>query len=158
MEIQAANNRVWVYQIDRLLSKEEEAQVKVDIDAFTAQWAAHGNALKASAQILWSCFIVLAVDENHEAASGCSIDSSARMLKDLGVRYNFDAFNRNTIAYLKDDQIVFTSLTNIQEAEGYKVFNLAVSNLKEYQEKFILDYADSAFAKLAIDSSFKCSL
>lgn len=152
------NTRVWVYQSNRLLTKAEQAQMKPEIDAFVAQWAAHGQSLHASAQILWDCFIVLAVDQNHEPASGCSIDSSVRFIKDLGEKYAFKPFDRNTIAYLKEDQIAFTTLQQIDQAKGAKVFNLSVSNMEEYKHKFVINFEDSAFANLAIDSSFKFSL
>lgn len=153
-----SNTRIWTYQVNRLLSKEEQAQIKPELNAFVEQWAAHGASLKASAQIIYDCIFVFAVDQNHETASGCSIDSSVRFLKELGDKYNFDAFHRNTFAYLKEDKISFTTLQNSQEAIGAQVFNLTVSNLEEYQNNFILNYEDSALAKLAIDSSFKFSL
>ena len=151
-------SRVWVYQSNRLLTADEQIQMKEELDAFVAQWAAHGTSLKASAEILYDSLIVLAVDESQEPASGCSIDSSVRFIKGLGQKYNFDAFDRNAIAYLKDDTLAFTSLQDLNKAKGAQVFNLTVSNVEQFKNHLLVDFEKSALSRVNIDSSFTFSL
>lgn len=152
------NSRVWVYQSNRLLTADEQIQMQEALNAFVAQWAAHGTALKASAEILYDSLIVIAVDESQEPASGCSIDSSVHFVKSLGQKYDFDAFNRNTVAYLKGDQIAFTTLQNLGKAKGAKVFNLSVSNIEQFNNHLLVEFEKSALSRVNIDSSFTFSL
>lgn len=152
------SSRVWVYQADRKLSPDEQGTIQLEMAAFTSQWAAHGKGLKASAGVLFDSILVLIVDQSQEAASGCSIDSSVHFIKALGVKYGFDAFNRNTIAYLKEEELAFTNLQNLNQAQGAQIFNLAVTSLGELKEKLVLNYEDSALSRVKIDSSFTFSL
>ncbi|MBL6917046.1 MAG: hypothetical protein ISR37_05480, partial [Balneolaceae bacterium] len=114
----ASNRRIWLYQVNRLLSQEEQDLLNKEMQSFINQWAAHGTPLKSSTQILHNSILVFEVDQNHEAASGCSIDSSVRFVKELGKKYGFNAFDRNTFAYLKDERIAFTSIQEPSKAKG----------------------------------------
>ena len=54
------------------------------VDAFLDGWAAHGTPLTAGREWREGRFLFVAVDEATAPPSGCSIDSLARVLKDLG--------------------------------------------------------------------------
>jgi hypothetical protein len=153
-----SNSRVWVYQSNRVLTLDEQTQIQVELNTFIAQWAAHGSALKAGAQIQYDSLIILAVDESLEAASGCSIDSSVHFVKSLGQKYNFDAFNRNTVAYLKDTSVGFTTLQDLSKVKDAKVFNLSVSNVEQLKNKLLVNFEKSALSRVNIDASFTFSL
>ena len=153
-----SNRRIWLYQVNRLLSQKEEGLLNEEMQSFINQWAAHGAPLKSSTQILYHSILVFEVDQNHEAASGCSIDSSVRFVKELGKKYGFNAFDRNIFAYLKDERIAFSSIQESAVAKGSQVFNLSLTNSDEFENNFLINFEDSAWAKLAIDDSFKFSL
>lgn len=87
--------RVWVYQANRQLTDSEAITVKKYLEPAINQWAAHGASLLASATVLHNRFVVIALDENQNAASGCSIDTSTRWLKELGDVINIDFFDRS---------------------------------------------------------------
>jgi hypothetical protein len=72
--------RVWVYQASRPLTSTEAAQVSAAMEQSLTGWAAHGQALLASMQVVARRFIILGVDEGFNLPSGCSIDASVRML------------------------------------------------------------------------------
>ena len=73
-EKQPKSARVWIYQADRALKYQESRFIEKNAKAFCEQWAAHGVALKSSFKILHNRFLILAVDEQANMASGCSID------------------------------------------------------------------------------------
>ncbi|QJD77921.1 hypothetical protein [Spirosoma rhododendri] len=75
--------RVWVYQASRELTDAESEQVRAGMEQSLTGWAAHGQALLASAQVVANRFVVLGVDEGFNLPSGCSIDASVRMLTTL---------------------------------------------------------------------------
>lgn len=50
---------------------------------FCEGWNTHGNLMPTSFEIIDNQILVLAVDESKLGASGCSIDSSVRTLREL---------------------------------------------------------------------------
>lgn len=75
--------RIWVFAGDRPLAPREADRLLAVTDTFLDQWAAHGVALRGSAQLLYDRFLVVAVDEAAAGVSGCSIDALTRQLKGL---------------------------------------------------------------------------
>lgn len=143
-------SKVWIYQSDRELKPEEVASIQQRLDSFTSQWKAHGHQLLAKAEILHNFFIVFIVDEESASVTGCSIDSSVRIIKELEQEFNLDLFNRFNIAYKQDDIVIvvskedFETLINIKKI-GPKtiVYNNLVANLGEFQTKWEIPFEDS---------------
>jgi hypothetical protein len=77
------DSRVWVYQAARQFSEREKELISARLSAFCDGWNTHGNRMPTSFQILDDQILVLAVDETGLGASGCSIDSSVRTLREL---------------------------------------------------------------------------
>jgi hypothetical protein len=75
--------RVWVYQADRKLFEGEQELVHQKMIRFCENWNTHGHVMPTSFVLLHGQILVLAVDESSLGASGCSIDSSVRMLREL---------------------------------------------------------------------------
>jgi hypothetical protein len=100
----SAHSRVWIYQADRNLSAKEENMAAYFLKNAIQSWTAHGATLLASAQILESRFIVIALDENENMASGCSIDASTHWIKELGTNLGLDFFDRS-LTYVEGKEI-----------------------------------------------------
>jgi len=101
-----------------------------------SNWAAHGVPLSGSANIIESRFIVIALDEDKHAASGCSIDSSTHWVKELGSDLNIDFFDRS-LAYLEGKEIKSVPIFSAKSAilngtikSDTLVFNNSVANLQ----------------------------
>jgi hypothetical protein len=143
-------SRVWVYQSDREFTASEAAEIQQKLDAFSNQWQAHGQQLKSKAEVLYNFFIVFTVDEATANATGCSIDSSVRILKEIEQTYHVDLFNRFNMAYKVDDKIVATSKEDFETLISIKkvtpettVFNNMVQTLGEFQNKWEVPFARS---------------
>jgi hypothetical protein len=108
-------SRVWIYQADRAFSENDQKVISNTLKEFCTQWAAHGNPLETSFIILYNQFVVLSVNENTAGASGCSIDGSVRVLKELSQQLNIDFFNRTKIAFLINNEV---KLYPLQELSG----------------------------------------
>jgi hypothetical protein len=76
-------SRVWVYQADHRFTDAEEKLVRERLGRFCEGWNTHGNLMPTSFEIIENQILVLAVDESSLGASGCSIDSSVRTLREL---------------------------------------------------------------------------
>jgi hypothetical protein len=108
------NSRVWIYQADRRLTDEEASRLASVLQSFCDQWAAHGEPLKTSFRIEHNQFVVLCADEDYHAPSGCSIDTSVRMLKEFQVRAGIDFFNRSRVPFLVNGGLATVSLPELR--------------------------------------------
>lgn len=137
--------RVWVYQSDRQLSEAEASLIEKAAPAFLESWATHGKPLKASFQLIQNQFLILAVDEEVQAASGCSIDSSVAFVKtlerDLGVNF----MDRSKVAFVLDNQVYMvplpqlkTSIANGKITAETKTVNTLVNNKQELEEQWLV--------------------
>ncbi|MBC7744635.1 MAG: ABC transporter ATPase [Flavobacterium sp.] len=132
------NSRVWIYQSDRILQPIEVTQIQDKLNSFTSQWLAHGHELVAAAEIRYNQFIVLSVDEEKVGATGCSIDKSVKLMKDLELEFSINLFDRFSLAY-RDGEVVQTvnrdEFEKLLKAEVITsetiVFNNLVSTRKE---------------------------
>jgi len=143
-------SRVWIYQSDRKFTSIEESEILNKLAAFTNQWKAHGNELLAKAEIRYGFFIILTVDESQAGVTGCSIDSSVRLIKEIEQEYHVDLFNRFNIAYKVKGEVVvnskedFETLVNIKQVTPETiVFNNMVQNLAELNNKWEVPFQNS---------------
>lgn len=106
--------RVWIYQADRKLNGTEVKELEHGAMQFVEQWATHGTGLTASSKILHDQFLVLAVDESAQGASGCSIDSSVAFVKQVEQRFGINFFDRTKVAFLLNNEIYLESIQNLK--------------------------------------------
>jgi len=92
-------SRIWVYQSNKKLDIKSIAILSETLKAFTENWTVHGQPMHASFDIRFERFVILAANEGINAASGCSIDSSVRTLKEIGHVLQVDFFDRSEVAF-----------------------------------------------------------
>lgn len=110
------STRVWIYQSSRKLTETEKGTISDTLSAFTQAWVVHGSPMKTSFAILHDQFIVLAADESFNEASGCSIDSSVRVMRQIDADFSLGLFDRTNIAFLKNNVIEIVKLNNLAAA------------------------------------------
>lgn len=86
--------RVWQFAANRSLDELEESALLAALNNFVHQWQAHGKDLTAAADIMHASVVLVAIDEEAELPSGCSIDKVFRLLQQWGSANNVDFFNR----------------------------------------------------------------
>jgi hypothetical protein len=156
MQSLADNSRVWVYQSSRPFSDQEKDELNKRLRAFAAEWVSHNKQLSADASILHDRFIILMVDEHRAGASGCSIDSSVKFLKQLEQTFHIELFNRLLFSFIDTnnqiqtvDRTAFSSLyTNGIINDETKVFDTLVDTKKKLSEQFILPLSQSWHKKM----------
>jgi len=97
----AAHSRIWVYQSERAFSSKEIELIDVTLKQFCEGWNTHGNLMPTSFQLLEGQFIVLGVDESSLGASGCSIDSSVRTLRELEKQLEINLTDQGKVSFKK---------------------------------------------------------
>jgi hypothetical protein len=112
----APDSRVWIYQCNRLFSMSEALQVEDLLQQFTACWNSHGTPVKGWASLFFGRFIVLMADETATGVSGCSTDSSVRLVKQIEQQFTVTLFDRQLLAFIIKDNIQLLPLPQVQYA------------------------------------------
>ncbi len=143
-------SRIWVYQSSREFTADEVQKINTLATEFVTTWSAHGAALKAAAEILHNRFLVIGVDEQQAAASGCSIDKSVALVKKIETDFNTDLLDRMQIAYRKDGEIKTCKLPQISAllekaeiTENTIIFNNLVTTKKDWDNDWEIALKDS---------------
>lgn len=148
-------SRVWIYQADRELSIIEVEELNIILNSFVESWTAHNQQLKATYEIKYNRFITLIVDETQAGASGCSIDKSVHLMKDLEMKFQINLFDRFNIAYKVNDTVYNTSRAGFEELinqgsinQNTIVFNNLVNTYKDYLENWETTFENSWHQKV----------
>lgn len=149
------NSRVWIYQANRILTQEEEIAILQMLNNFTAEWLAHGHALAAIGEVLHHQFIILSVDEQVAGATGCSIDKSVNLMKEIEQKFKLNLFDRFRIAFRQDEEVINCSReefeTLIKSGRVNKntlVFNNLINNRNELETTWEIPLKDSWHAQV----------
>ena len=154
------DSRVWIYQCNRLFTLSEALEIEEMLKDFTRQWKSHGTQVKGEAHLFFGQFIVLIADETATGVSGCSTDSSVRLIKDIEQKFTVNMFDRTTLAFVVKDKIQLLPLSQLQYAtdNGFinadtLYFNNLVQTKEEVESKWIVAVKDSWLAtKIKLNS------
>jgi hypothetical protein len=143
-------SRVWVYQASRPFNETESAEIQQMLDGFTSQWKSHGTPVKGAGYLFFNQFLILMADEAATGVSGCSTDSSVRLVKDIEQRFETSMFDRTTLAFVVDDRPRLLNLDKLQLAydtgmisKNTLYFNNLVQTKDELQNRWMIPIEDS---------------
>lgn len=150
------NSKIWIYASDRLFTQQEVIFLEKELAEFTVSWAAHSVQLKAFYFILHQRFIILAVDNSLAEASGCSIDTSVRVLKKLEQTLECSLFDRMTVYYQSKDGstegLGFADLKSAYNAGALTdetlIYDVSISSAAGFQYGWPLPLKHSAYYRL----------
>ena len=150
------NGRVWIHAANRNLTSEELSTIKSKFAQFCATWDAHGNSLLAEFEIAHNQILILAVDEDHESASGCSIDKATEVFKGIDEAYNLDLFNRMNLTFLNNEKIRMVQMSDINQAYHTNIIqdntlflDNTVSSIADFRTRWEVPFNQSwAFRKV----------
>lgn len=147
-------SRVWVYQSSRAFIEREATQINEQLEQFYTQWTSHGAPVKGWAKLLFSQFIVFMADETQSEVSGCSTDSSVRVIKSIERQYEVNMFDRMVLTFLVDSKSQMLPINQVQYAleKGYiktdtPLFNNTVLTKEELMNNWLIPLEDSWLAK-----------
>jgi hypothetical protein len=109
-------SRVWIYQASRLLTMGEALDTETMLEEFTSKWQTHGAPVKGFAALLFGQFVIIMADETATGVSGCSTDSSVRVIKEMEQRFGLNMFDRTTLAFVIKDKVQLLPLSQLQYA------------------------------------------
>lgn len=134
-------SRIWIYQSNRKLAVDEVVAIEKKCLDFIENWSAHSTSLEASFVIKYNRFIVFAVNQEVQAATGCSIDSSVRFIQDLEKEYGIELLDKMNVTFKVGEHIAHKSLIDFKKMAKEKavtsstiVFNNLVNTKAEFLE------------------------
>jgi hypothetical protein len=143
-------SRVWIYQANRSFSEEELSELRDKLDIFIENWTAHGSDLQSGYTIEYKRFIVIALNQNLNHATGCSIDASVHFIQQLEKEYNVDLMDKMNVSYKQGDHIAHKTLLDFKKMAKDKavskntiVFNNLVTNIAEFKENWEVPASES---------------
>lgn len=146
----ADNSKVWIYQSSRLFNMQEALQLEDMLNSFTASWQTHGTPVKGFATLFFGRFIILMADETEAGVSGCSTDSSVRLIKQIEQQFGVSLFERQMLAFILKDKLELLPLSQLNYAieNGFIsaetiYFNNLVQTKKELLEKWMVPVKES---------------
>ncbi len=143
-------SRVWIYQSNRVFSLGEALDIENLLNEFAAEWKSHGTPVKGDGYLFFGQFIILMADETATGVSGCSTDSSVRLIKEIEQQFSVSMFDRTTLAFFVKEKIQLLPLSQLQYAadNGFidgdtLYFNNLVQTKEELETKWIVPVKDS---------------
>jgi hypothetical protein len=112
----ADDSRVWIYQSSRLFFISEALEMETMLHDFANNWKSHGHDVKGYANLFFGQFIVIMADETATGVSGCSTDSSVRLIKDIEQKFKVNMFDRQQLAFLIKEKVERIPLSQVSYA------------------------------------------
>ena len=145
------NSRVWIYQSSRIFSIAEAFEIEEMLKSFVESWQTHGKKVTGFANLFFGRFIVLMADETAATVSGCSTDSSVRLIKDIESKFAVSMFDRQLLAFLMpENKIEYVPLSQFVYAYNAQLikpeniyFNNTVLNKTDFVQRWMIPVSES---------------
>jgi hypothetical protein len=144
------DSKIWIYQSNRKFSDNEMIVIENDLKVFIENWSAHGTGLEASYLLKYNRFIILAVNQQVQQVTGCSIDTSVSFIQKLEQKYDVDLLDKMNVTFKNGEHIAHKSLIDFKRMAKEKavtantiVFNNLVNSIEEFNENWEVPACDS---------------
>jgi len=134
-------SKIWIYQSNRKFSEDEVTAIEAQLQNFVDNWAAHGTGLEASFIFKYDRFIILAVNQDSQQATGCSIDASVHFIQQLEQQYSVELLDKMNVTFKQGEYITHKPLIEFKKLAKDKsvsantiVFNNLVNTVGEWQD------------------------
>jgi hypothetical protein len=146
------NAKVWIYASDKIISREQLIIINEMAIPFIQNWTAHQNQLKAEFAVLYNCFLIFMVDEGFNEISGCGIDKSVNLVKDIEKQTNLNLFNRLKIQLINNNEVtifnkteIISKIENGETNTSIKTFNNQITTKTDFDNNWIIPLEQAWF-------------
>lgn len=144
------SSRIWIYQANRSFTEGELKEIQGKLNTFITDWTAHGADLKAGYDLRYKRFIVIALDQDLNKATGCSIDASVRFIQQMEQDYSVDLMDKMNVSFKQGEFVAYKPLLEFKKMAKNRsvspntiVFNNLVTNVAEYKTSWEVPARDS---------------
>jgi len=144
--------RLWVYAANRPINLEEHEYIFARLSHFVEEWQAHGAKLAAEFTLLHRRFILIAVDEGPQNATGCSIDACVHEIQAIGQSLGIDFLNRLQVVYRDEanNMVVSCSIAELKSMianhdfpKSTPIFNTGITTVGQLRAGWEIPAMDS---------------
>ncbi len=143
-------SKIWIYQSNRKFSDAEFASIDTQLTAFLSQWQAHQIELETGYLLKYNRFIIIAVNQDVQAATGCAIDKSVHFIQSLEQQFGVDLLDKMNVTFKNGEHIAHKTLIDFKKmvkekavTENTIIFNNLVNNIQEFKESWEVAAIDS---------------
>lgn len=143
-------SKIWIYQSNRKFSDDEILDIENELKLFLENWSSHGQDLEASFVTRYNRFIIIAVNQEVQPATGCAIDASVQIIQNLEQKYKVDLLDKMNVTFKVGEHVAFKPLIEFKKlakekavSENTIVFNNLLNTLGEWKEFWEVPAADS---------------
>jgi hypothetical protein len=147
------SSRVWIYQASRIFSISEALDIEEMLKTFAEQWKSHGIPVKGVGYLFFGQSVILMADESASGVSGCSTDSSVRLIKEIEQHFGVNMFDRTSLAFVVKEKVQLLPLPQLQYAFDNQFitgdtlyFNNLVQTKDELEKQWIIPVKESWLA------------
>ena len=97
--------------------------------------------MEAGFEIKYKRFIIIALDQDKQSVTGCSIDASVKFIQELENLYSVNLMDKMNVSYKQGDYVAYKTLTDFKKMAKDKavskktiVFNNLVNSVGEYKQ------------------------
>jgi hypothetical protein len=156
------SSRVWIYQSSRLFTVAESFRIEEMLGEFLSSWNSHGVPVKGYANLFFGQFVILMADERASMVSGCSTDSSVRMIREMETLFNVQLFDRQLLAFFIEEKVELLPLSQLAFGAGNGFiqpetlyFNNTVLTKSDFMKSWIIPVKESWLAsKISFPKAF----
>ncbi len=147
-------SRVWIYQSNRVFTLSEALTIEKILEDFTADWKSHGTPVKGFGTLFFGQFLILMADEEVTGVSGCSTDSSVRLIKAIEEEFKVSMFDRMNLAFYINEKVQLLPFSQLNYAidksfidKETLFFDNTVLNKAEFMNRWITPLSISWLGK-----------
>jgi len=149
----SAGSRAWIYQSNRLFTMAEALEIEDMLLSFASEWQSHGTPVKGYGNLFFGQFVILMADESATGVSGCSTDSSVRLIKEIEKKFGVNMFDRQLLAFVVKEKVQLIPLSQLNYALQNAFitpesiyFNNTVQTKTELENRWLIPVRESWLA------------
>lgn len=138
----------------------EALQLEDLLNHFAANWKSHGTPVKGFGTLFFGQFIIQMADESATGVSGCSTDSSVRLIKDIEGAFKVHMFDRLNLAFIIKDKVQLLPQSQVKYAlenkfidENTIFFNNVVQTKEELENNWMVPLKESWLGKRTLKNA-----
>ena len=127
-------SRIWIYASEKKLTNNQKKYILNFMSLNLQKWKAHNTSLTSGVTILEDHFIIIALDESKNLATGCSIDTLQKNIQEIERELSISLMNRLNI-FCKidlDGKIVCLSTNKLKDKVGDNTLFYDLTIQKKY--------------------------
>lgn len=142
--------RIWVFTADKKVDENQRIASLEPIMRFLEQWATHGKALTATAEWVNPWQLIIALDETKTGASGCSIDTLTRFVRELGEHLEVNFFDRMKLLVRISDEDQLIPFSGLGDYQNAFIYDGLIQTLGELRSNWPVKMNESRYSHLAV--------